>query len=324
MKCPIKLWKLSVGYVIMYIEHVSNFVYSARKTKFDYKGVFMKYCLFNPLANNHAGTAKKEEIIKKIGDAVEIDVTKKSEEEMRDFVKGLDKAEDTIYLVGGDGTLQKFANCVYGEDLPTVVFCPAGTGNDFCNDLGKDLVADGMVEVNKYIKRLPSVTINGKTCKFINGIGYGIDGVCCEVADEQRGKSDKPINYTAIAVKQCLYKFKRRSADVTVDGVTKHYKNVWICPTMNGKFYGGGMMVAPAQNRLNEKNTVTVVVAHTASRLRMLITFPGIFTGKHVNSPIVDIIEGKEVTVSFSRPCALQIDGETVRNVSSYTVKTED
>lgn len=35
MKCPIKLWKLSVRYVIMYIEHVSNFVYSARKTKND-------------------------------------------------------------------------------------------------------------------------------------------------------------------------------------------------------------------------------------------------------------------------------------------------
>ncbi len=284
----------------------------------------MNYCLFNPLANNNAGNTKKEEIIKKTGGAKEIDVTQKTPSEMRSFLESLNKAEDKIYLVGGDGTLQKFANMAYGLELPPVIFCPAGTGNDFCNDLGKDLVVDGMVEVNKYIKRLPTVYVNGQSFRFINGIGYGIDGVCCEVADEQRGKSDKPINYTAIAIKQCLYKFKRRSAEVTVDGVTKKYKNVWICPTMNAKFYGGGMMVAPAQNRLNEKHTVTVVVAHTASRMRMLITFPQIFTGKHVTSPIVDVIEGKEVTVSFSKPCALQVDGETIKNVTTYTVKTED
>lgn len=284
----------------------------------------MNYCLFNPLANNHAGNKAKDEVLKKIGEATEIDVTTKSREEMRAFLETLNKTEDKIYLVGGDGTLQKFANSMYGLDLPPVIFCPSGTGNDFCNDLGKDLVVDGMVEINKYLKWLPTAYVNGQTFRFINGIGYGIDGVCCEVADEQRGKSDKPINYTAIAIKQCLYKFKRRSATVTVDGVTKRYKNVWVCPTMNAKFYGGGMMVAPGQNRLNEKHTVTVVVAHTASRLRMLLTFPKIFTGKHVTSPIVDVIEGKEVTVSFSKPCALQVDGETIKNVSTYTVKTED
>ena len=31
------------------------------------------------------------------------------------------------------------------------------------------------------------------------------------------------------------------------------------------------------------------------------------------------MLKGKEITVEFSRPVALQIDGETILNVSSYT-----
>jgi hypothetical protein len=31
---------------------------------------------------------------------------------------------------------------------------------------------------------------------------------------------------------------------------------------------------------------------------------------------------GKKVTVKFARPVALQIDGETVLNVTEYTVET--
>ncbi len=36
---------------------------------------------------------------------------------------------------------------------------------------------------------------------------------------------------------------------------------------------------------------------------------------------IVDIRKGHEVTVEFDKPTALQIDGETIKNVKQYTVK---
>lgn len=278
----------------------------------------MKYFLYNPLSNNSRGRDKVEELKQTIS-ATEIDVTTKTQEQMRDFCQGLGQ-DDLIYLVGGDGTLQRFANAVYGLELCPVYFCPAGTGNDFCNDL-KDKVENGMIQVNEYIKNLPTVYINDKNFRFINGIGYGVDGMCCQVADDLRAKSDKPINYAAIAIKQCLYAFKKRDAEVTVDGVTKTYKNVWICPTMKGRFYGGGMMVAPGQDRTNNDQTVTLVVAHTFSRIRMLLTFTKVFTGEHVKCPIVDVVEGKEIEVKFTKPCAIQVDGETTRNVSSYKVK---
>ena len=48
--------------------------------------------------------------------------------------------------------------------------------------------SDKPVKINKYIKGLPTVTVNGKDYRFINGIGFGIDGYCCEVGDEKKAK----------------------------------------------------------------------------------------------------------------------------------------
>ena len=121
--------------------------------------------------------------------------------------------------------------------------------------------------------------------------------------------------------KGLLYAYRPVTAEVTVDGVKSRYANVWLVPTMNGRYYGGGMMIAPVQDRLNREGTVTTVVVSCKSRIRTLITFPMIFSGAHKDrKDIVKMFSGSEIHVSFDRPTALQVDGETVRNVTEYTV----
>ena len=281
----------------------------------------MQYLFYNPLSNNLRGEDKVSELLQKAGQMEKFDVTAHDEGATRDFCSRLDPKEDKIYLVGGDGTLQRFANAVYGLELPPVIFCPAGTGNDFCNDV-KEKVVDGAVQINDYIKKLPLVTIKDKSFRFVNGIGFGVDGMACEVADNIRAKKPhKKINYTTIVIKLGLFGYKRRNATVTCDGVTKEYKNIWICPTMKGRFYGGGMMIAPMQNRHDPDGKVTLVCGRCRSRIRLLLLMSKVFNGGHVTSPCVDIFQGKEITVTFSEPCAIQVDGETTLDVTTYTVK---
>jgi len=75
--------------------------------------------------------------------------------------------------------------------------------------------------------------------------------------------------------------------------------------------------MAPDQDRFSDK--LTVVIYHCRSKLKALIAFPSIFKGEHVKKKgIIDIYTGNEITVRFSRPCAAQIDGETVLNVTEY------
>ena len=233
------------------------------------------------------------------------------------------KDDERVVLCGGDGTINRFINEVDEEDLKKPVFYfPLGSGNDFNRDVhGKaDTV---LINLNNYITNLPVVTINGKSQKFINGIGYGIDGWCCEIGDKLRAKdSTKPINYTSIAVKGALFQYKKTNATVIVDGKEYHYKDVFLASTMKGRFYGGGMMAAPAQDRNDPEHKVSVLVFRGKIRLQVLLVFSKIFTGEHLKKPKMCILHtGKDIKVSFDSPRAVQVDGETVLGVSEYSVK---
>lgn len=241
-------------------------------------------------------------------------------EGVAELVNGL-APSDAIVVAGGDGTLNHFINEVDCDSIPNRIYYYAtGTGNDFLRDVaGAD--EKGVVEIGKYLKHLPQVEVNGKKYLFLNGVGYGIDGYCCEVGDKLRETSDKPVNYAGIAIKGLLFHYKPTAAKVTVDGVEHSYRKVWIAPTMHGRFYGGGMMPAPRQRRDNEKGTVSVTLFHDSGKLPTLAVFPNIFKGTIEKSKkMIDVFEGKDITVEFSEPRALQIDGETMLEVTKYHV----
>ena len=165
--------------------------------------------------------------------------------------------------------------------------------------------------------------MNGVEYSFINGVGYGIDGYCCEVGDQIRRETpEKKINYAGIAVKGCLAYYHPTTAYVTVDGKEYVFKKAWIAPAMYGRFYGGGMMAAPAQDRNAEDKSLSVVMFHGSGRLKTLMIFPKIFKGEHVkHEKYVTVLTGKEVSVRFDRPTALQIDGETHLNITEYSAR---
>lgn len=279
----------------------------------------MNYILCNPKSKNGEGQKKLDEFLENT--ELKYKIISVLDKVDYETIFANTTEEDEIVVIGGDGTLNHFINDVKNLKIRCkVYFLSAGTGNDFLNDLGKK-PEDGKIQINQYIENLPVVIVNGKEYRFINGVGYGIDGYCCEVGDELREKSTKPVNYTSIAIKGLLFHYKAPNAKITINGETKEYKHVWLAPTMKGKYYGGGMIVAPNQDRLNEDHSVTTVVMYGSGKLKTLMVFPSIFKGAHVkHTEMIDVIQTKEVEVEFDQPTALQIDGETIKNVTSYKV----
>ncbi len=273
------------------------------------------------LCNKQAGLKNVEESQTLIssflgGELKFIDVTEI--EDYKTFLGGLEK-NDYIVLAGGDGTINRFVNNVEGLDYDgEILYFPSGSGNDFAADLGYVKNAQPF-SIKEFIKDLPMVEVNGKKYRFINGVGYGIDGYCCEVGDKQKATSDKPINYTSIAIKGLLFHYKPTNATVTVDGVAHAFKKVWLAPTMYGRYYGGGMIPTPQQTREN-KDTLSTLVFYGSGKLKTLMIFPSLFKGAHVKyEKNIAVLQGKEITVTFDKPTALQIDGETILGVTSYT-----
>lgn len=234
------------------------------------------------------------------------------------FLSGLEK-DDFLIIAGGDGTLNRFINNTAGLEISQkILYFPAGSGNDFANDLQKQ-GTDTPFQINEYLKDLPTVEVDGKRYHFLNGVGYGIDGYCCQVGDRLRDQGKK-VDYTDIAIKGLLFHYKPTNAKVTVDGTVHSYQKVWLAPTMYGRYYGGGMIPTPDQHRGSKEGTLSTMVFHGSGKLQTLMIFPSIFKGQHIkHSKVVDILVGKQITVEFDRPTALQIDGETVLGVTSYT-----
>ena len=278
------------------------------------------YALFNPLSCNHRGfdEAKRLDAIYGEENVIYCDVTKIKD--FRDFFAEI-PLDCEVVLCGGDGTLNCFINAVRGLAIEhTMLYYPCGSGNDFWHDIGG---GDRPRSLNEYLRELPSVTVNGEEHFFINGVGYGLDGYCCEVGDQTRRENPKKkIDYTGIAIKGCLFHYHPTTAYVTVDGREYEFKRTWVAPTMFGRFYGGGMMAVPVQDRHAEEKTVSVMIFHGTSRLRTLMIFPSIFKGEHIkHTKYVTLLTGKEISVRFDQPRAIQIDGETHLGITEYTAR---
>ena len=276
------------------------------------------YVFYNPLAGSGNTLAEMKQLEKMLDVKLEYyDVTKITA--YKDLFEQL-QSDDIVVVAGGDGTLNRFVNATKDLDISQkILYYPSGSGNDFAREMGKKF-GDKPFDITRYLQNLPVVRVKGKEFSFINGVGYGIDGYCCRVGDELRATSCKKVDYTAIAIKGLLFCYRPTGAKVTVDGKTEHFKKVWLAPTMYGRYYGGGMIPAPAQDRNSECREISAMVFHGTGKLRTLMIFPSLFKGEHIkHTKYVRVLAGKEITVEFDEPRDLQIDGETISGVTSYT-----
>ena len=280
----------------------------------------MNYLVFNPLADGGRGQESAEATRESLGPKLGgLELCNALQLNIPEFLKEL-KKDDHVIVTGGDGTLNHFVNLIGDKPLPCrFSFLRSGTGNDFYNDVkDKEDPETGLIPLNEFVDGLPYIDVNGKTYRFINGIGYGIDGECCAVAERQKKEGIKDINYGKISVGLLLKGYKAPTATLIVDGKEPlTFKKAYLASAMNGRYYGGGMLIAPKQKR--GSGLLSSVVIHGKGRLGTLFLFPKIFKGTHVKKKkAVHIMTGKEIIVRFDAPCALQIDGEVIEGVSEY------
>lgn len=279
----------------------------------------MVYILFNPKANNGKGTEGLDAVIDAAGQRhpgltpTLVDVTKEDEGAL---LMGL-AVEDEAIVCGGDGTLHYLINALDGR-APTadVYLWRMGTGNDFLRDvLGKS--KEQMVRLNDYIRGLPVGEPEGcARARFLNNLSFGLDGQVCELGEQEKARLGRPVNYIKLALRLVLRDFEPVNAAVTVDGVTKNYERVWLASAFNGRYVGGGMKLAPDQDRTSDK--LCCVVLHSLNRGTVLLHLAKVYWGGHVKMRQCDVRFGKEISVRADRPASLNMDGEPIARVTSF------
>lgn len=279
--------------------------------------------LYNPLSKKSRGevSAKKIEAFFPEVEFSYADITKITD--LVSFMKDV-PPDVKVILTGGDGTLSRTVSTLYGQDLGReLYYFGAGSGNDFLRDIGRS-PKDPPFPINEYMKGLPRVIVNGLTMRCINGVGLGLDGFCCEEVNRYH-QEGKEISYGMVALKGVLGQYKPVDAVITVDGVRQEFKNVWMAPVMFGSYFGGGYKMAPKQSRTMKPRQVTSVVLHSLSRFLAIFQFLKVKQGKGESMKKYAVYRtGRHVTAEFSAPCAFQIDGESIPNVTRYEIIAED
>ena len=281
----------------------------------------MFYILYNPLSKN----GNDPKVIKKV------DKLMKKKNEEYELVNIVELAKDpnelisrahrtdSLVVLGGDGTLHRFANAIQAVKTNgmKMFLYRGGTGNDFGREFKGHLI-----DITDIVFNIPFYQEEGKEKElFLNCTGFGLDGEVCNMVNKSF-KARKGINYLKSVLK--LFKeFPRYDLEVTVDGVLHRYKNVWLATVMNGKYFGGGMKIAPDSNRFDDDMELYVI--HSVSRWKLILIFPLIFIGKHMwfKRVGIDKIQGRCFSLKALTPQTLQTDGEVREEVSSFIVSKE-
>ena len=224
-----------------------------------------------------------------------------------------------IVAVGGDGTMLEVAQ-VIAHTGRLMGLIPAGTGNDLARGLKIPLEPKAALDVllNGNDVFIDGGTANGHQFFNVGGMGFDVDVL---LYTERYKKHFSGSMAYLLGVLRALFGYQLRNVTVKSEELTMTAPSL-IIAAASGTHYGGGMNTAPEQDRLSEEGKVTLVVMYGSGKLKTLMVFPSIFKGEHVkHTEMVAVHTGKEISVTFDRPCALQIDGETVLDVLSYTAK---
>lgn len=271
--------------------------------------IYLLYNIFSNKGKCYKTCLKLEKKIKKKGHECEVVSIVDIASNIDEFVNRLTE-DDIVYIIGGDGTIHNIINSYDLKKVPSRLFyCQGGSGNDF----SRNRKNKKFFEVTSELKNLPYFDIEGRKREyFVNGVGLGIDADVCSMVAKDK------MSYLKATLK-CLNSFKPYSLDLNVDGKKMHFDDVCFFVVMNGKYFGGGMKIAPHADRYDGLLDLLIITKKNPKSLIPIL--PSVFIGKHVYfKKIVSEYKCKQVHAVLSRKQNLQSDGEVIFDIKEISV----
>jgi len=231
----------------------------------------------------------------------------------RDYANELDfTGYDGFCAIGGDGTMHEVINGMLkrndGRKLP-IGLVTGGTGNSFMHDLD-------CLDPENAVKRIltgrlrpidiAKVDANGEIIYGFNIVGWGMPTDINILAEKMRWLGEQRYNVASIIE---VMKGKQRLAKLIVDNniVVGDFGFILGCNTIHT---GKGMKMAPMA-QLND-GLIDLIIARKASRLKLLLLFPKLFSGAHVGDPLVEYRQVNQFSIIPQEDNLLNIDGEMI------------
>jgi YegS/Rv2252/BmrU family lipid kinase len=194
---------------------------------------------------------------------------------------------------------------------------PAGTGGDFIKTLGVPRETAAAAAALKSparaidVGRLRYVEDNGKeaTRHFINIASFGIGGLVDRYVNRSSKALGGKVSF-ALATLKAGAKYKNATVRLVLDGGTPREGRVYNVAVANGRYFGGGMKVAP--DAALDDGWFDVVTLGDFGFSDLLFRGLDIYSGKHLKNPKVTVTRARRVDAEAvdGAEVLLDVDGE--------------
>jgi len=231
---------------------------------------------------------------------------------------------NVIAVVGGDGTLNEVVQAYVGPDGeprpgPELALIPSGTGGDWRRTMGVSTDVGLAVaralggqsrEVDLGVLRFDPHPGQSPVRAFLNVASFGLSGaVDAVVKDTAKLIGGKAAFF--VATLRAMARYTNPSVRVRVDGAPWFEGPSMTVALGNGRYFGGGMMIAPHADPSDGK--LSIVSLGDLSKADAVGLTSRIYSGTHLSARGVMVTSGTRVEAEPTHAWAevlIDVDGE--------------
>ncbi len=229
---------------------------------------------------------------------------------------------ERLIVAGGDGTAAEVVSGVLGASLGSyaeIAFLPLGTGADFHRTL--DIPRDPLLAIealasgkNRRIDagrvRFEADAGGTRESYFVNVASAGLSGVVTRSVNGTSKALGARLAFL-IGTLLGLARFRPPRARIRLDGALLFAGEIALIAAANGRYFGGGMLVAPEARP--DDGLLDVIIIPALPKRVLVRHLPGLYSGAHLSVPGVSLQRGRRLELEPDGSPALgEIDGESI------------
>ena len=232
---------------------------------------------------------------------------------------------DVIAVVGGDGTLNEVVQAYMAKDGsalagPDLALVPSGSGGDFRKTLGLSGGVDEAVARIRFGQRRPCdlgvLELQDNAGRqafhaFINIASFGVGGLVDRIVNDSPKWMGGRAAFFLGSLRATL-QYKNAGVRIRIDGAPFYEGPIFNVAIANGRYFGGGMKIAPHADLADGR--FEVIALGDLGKSDVVALSAKIYAGSHLGASGVSVGAGKVVEAEPLHAWAkvlLDVDGET-------------
>ena len=273
----------------------------------------MNYFILNPISGSNNLNLRKAllGLIASNSENIILETTK-AKHAIELTQKAIQAGATKIIAVGGDGTINEVASVLTNTEIPLGII-PLGSGNGLARHLSIPMQVEKAyhLALNGHPIRMDVGSINGKRFFCTAGVGFDATVANAFAKGERRGL----VNYITATLTSLI-----RYKPIQVSINEGPWEEVFSLTIANANQFGNNAYISPFSNI--QDGTLEMVKIKKMNWLQAAIVSMRLFFKSIHNSPLVEIVDVKEVKITYKSKANLHMDGEALQTTEPDLIVT--